>query len=175
MPITGSVSGSSLGFVFGLTRSIDGYIQSEYNSTGWINFVSSIKTGATGINKDLYLNATQSASEGYSSPPCLELNGKTIYRFRWALPSGSHSIQIYAKQTYSGSAADRPSLYVSPNYFIGLTGSFEFFAASGSSDWTLIGPIQFTTDIAGGTWVELRSNCTIYQNNPCYFDEITKT
>lgn len=189
MPITGSVSGSMVEFGFSTRiplyskrlenvfsrREISISGKNAGTSTfGWTNVIPIIRTGGSGLNSELYTRATQSFSVG-NPPPSLELHGKTLHRFKWALTSGLHTIQVDTLQFYSSSADDRPSLCVMQNQDIGMTSSIEVFASPGVDGWTTIGPVPLTATYNGWTWVELRSNCVIFQNNPCYFDKIITT
>lgn len=190
MPITGSVSGSVIEFSFGYSRATNaqliGFMSMSRSSPlvgkymgpstyAWANFIPFYRTEGMGLNSVLSNKATQSLSVGNPYPPSLELHGKTFHRFRWALTSGDHTIRVNALQAYSSSASDRPSIYITQNQAIGITSSIEVFADTGSAGWTTIGPVPLTSTTKGGVWVELRSNCTVYHNNPCYFDTIVTT
>lgn len=116
--------------------------------------------------------ATQSSTEGTPAPPSLQLVGKQAYSFLWKMEPATHSIQVKVKQARNVNASTRPSVYIPQNQDMGITGSLEVFAASGSQDWVTIGPIELVVSNAGAIYVELRANATEYQNNPCYWDNI---
>jgi hypothetical protein len=112
--------------------------------------------------------------QGNPAPPCIRLDAKGIWRFRWALPVGQHTISVNVMQAVN--LNPRPSLAIRANPAIGILADIESFAPP-SATWTMIGPVNVTTTTAtGATWVELR--CNLDSNVgafPCYFDHVVKT
>lgn len=116
---------------------------------------------------------------GNPTSTSLRMDAAGKWRFRWALMSGPHSIQINVLQAVN--LNPRPSLAVMSNPAIGLNslnGSqtcYEAFAPN-STDWTVIGPITFNTTGAGATWVELRCNLSTHVGSaPCYWCHVVKS
>jgi hypothetical protein len=112
--------------------------------------------------------------QGNPAAPCLRLDANGIWKFRWALPVGQHTISVNVMQAVN--LNPRPSLAIRANPAIGILADIESFAPP-SATWTMIGPVNVTTTTAtGATWVELR--CNLDSNIgafPCYFDHIVKT
>ena len=111
--------------------------------------------------------------EGYTSSPCLRMDAKGKWRFRWALTIAQHSISVFVKQ--ADNLSPRPSLVVKNNPAIGIPADIEVFAPP-STDWIQISSGTFPVTAVGATWVELK--CNVETNvgfSPCYFDLISKT
>lgn len=108
--------------------------------------------------------------EGNPATPCLRLDARGVWRFRWRVRAGSRSIQVNVKQAIN--LSPRPTLTVKANPAIGIAADVSATAGS-SAGWIVLGPVAVTPTIDGATWVELRSNYDAqYLAAPCYFDHI---
>jgi hypothetical protein len=130
--------------------------------------LQSLVAGATS-----YVFGGEDLVEGFSSAPCLRMDAKGSWRFRWALTVATHSITVYVKQAINQSP--RPSLCVKANPSIGILTDIEVFAPS-STDWVAVSSGSFAVTTLGATWVELRCNLeTNVGFFPCYWDSISKS
>ena len=134
--------------------------------------------GPTSIHGDapmgnhLQSGVTQSLTEGFPSPPSLELDVPGLWRFRWSIKAGPRAIYVSAKQNATGSAF-RPSIIIRRNSAVGLNADLSASAAYGP-DWQQI-PMAFTATGNGVVWVELWNNNTAMFNSPAFFDHIITT
>jgi len=91
-----------------------------------------------------------------------------VWRFRWAVAAGAHSITVKVKQ--AANASPRPSLVVRTNPDIGVNDDVVVAAGMGAG-WVTIGPASITATSDGAVWVELRNNLDApIASAPCYFD-----
>ena len=109
-------------------------------------------------------------SEGDPAQPSLRLDAKGMWRFRWAVASGSRSVSINVKQAVNGSP--RPTLVVKANPSIGVNSDVTGTAGSGTG-WVTIGPVSITPSSDGAVWVELHNNYdSQVLQTPCFWDHI---
>lgn len=112
-------------------------------------------------------------TQGNPAAPCLRMDASGRWRFRWALPIGSHSIMVNVLHAINRNP--RPSLVVKANPSIGIPADIESFAPPGTG-WVTMSSGTFVVTQLGATWVELRNNLpTNVGASPCYFDHIIKT
>lgn len=112
-------------------------------------------------------------TQGNPDQPCLRMDASGVWRFRWAMAVGSHTISV--RVLHAINQNPRPSLVVKSNTAIGINSDIETFAAAGT-DWVTISSPTFVTTTIGVTWVELRNNLiTNVGFSPCYFDHLSKT
>lgn len=109
-------------------------------------------------------------TEGDPSQPCLRLDARGYWRFRWSFSSGARSVSISVKQPDNQSP--RPSLIVKANPDCGVNADVTGTAASGTG-WVTIGPVNINPSSAGAVWVELHANYDA--PSECYWDEIVTT
>jgi hypothetical protein len=124
------------------------------------------------FGRHLQIGVTKSLDEGNPSPPSLKLEIPGMWRFRWSVKSGTRRITVSTMQNSTGSY--RPSVIVKANPEIGLYNDISGSAAD-ISGWTTIGPVSFTSIVAGAVWVELWNNNNQMFNSPAYFDHIITT
>jgi hypothetical protein len=118
-------------------------------------------------DRSYYLGGRENV-EG-DSPPCLRLNTRGMFRFRWfVFGGGARSIQVYAKQPANSSP--RPSITVKANRDIGVNADVTAVAGAGTG-FVQVGPVTINPASDGVVWVELRANLDgMYV--PCYFDNV---
>jgi hypothetical protein len=125
---------------------------------------------------DFWANGVQDTSEGDPALPCLRLQSKAVWRFRWAFASGTRTISVRVKQVLN--IAPYPTLTVKANPSIGIATDVTATAGAGAN-WKTIGPVTITPSANGATWVELSNNQYGLKGNEygehCFFDHIVKT
>ena len=123
--------------------------------------------------RHLQTSVTRSYVEGSPNTPCLQLSTVGMWRFQWVVKPGQRQVLVRTKQVKTYGTGSAPTMTVKANQNIGLNVDLGA-TASISSDWTLIGPIVFTSTGTGATWVELRNN-VLLDDAPAYFDHIIVT
>jgi len=115
---------------------------------------------------------TRSFVEGSPNTPSLCLQHVGMWRFRWVVKPGQRQVVVRTKQvkSYTG---QRPTMTVKANTNVGLNSDLVATAPA-SSDWTLIGPIIFTSTGTDALWVELRNNL-LMDDAAAFFDHIIIT
>lgn len=98
--------------------------------------------------------------------PCLSVCGRSGFRFRFAVSTGSFSVSVRAKQSVAAYARPRLILHANPD--LGIERA-EMDADAGE-DWVTVGPIDATASADGGVVVELHNP---EPGRVCYFDNLT--
>jgi hypothetical protein len=93
-----------------------------------------------------------------------------MWRFRWAVKSGTRSLGINVKQ--AANLAPYPSVIIRANPAIGVAADVTG-TSPGGTGWVNVGPVVVTPSSTGVLWVELWNNCTRLFNTPAYFDHLT--
>lgn len=116
---------------------------------------------------------SQSTSDGDPAQPSLSLNTKGVKRFRWVVPSGTHSLQINVKQACN--LTPRPAVIIKANPSIGVNADVSGTASAGTG-WTVIGPLSVSPTSAGRLWVELWNYVDGQPGVlPCLWDHLIRT
>lgn len=115
--------------------------------------------------RDLQVGAFRNDTDGFPSPPSIELHHVGFWRFRWAVVAGARTLTVYAKQGLNESP--RPSIRLKANSDVGLLVDTDFTAAA-SSGWVPI-TASFVATGSGVIWVECRNNLSSHIDAPCLF------
>lgn len=118
-----------------------------------------------------HCRGAKDTTQGDPSQPSLRIDGKGVWRFRWAVSSGTRTISVSVKQALN--ISPRPTLVVKANAAIGVNSDVTGTAGS-SATWVTIGPVTASPSSDGALWVELRANLD-YQSATCYWDNIQTT
>lgn len=113
-------------------------------------------------------------TEGTPGPPCLELQGPTMFHFRWSLHSGQNVLTIQCKQVVN--ANPRPSVIVKANPSCGVNSDVIASAPAGTGWVTVTVTVNATcsTTTDNAVIVELWNNyIASYQS--AFFDNISST
>jgi hypothetical protein len=139
-----------------------------------LNDVTSVG-GDTFFGRHLQVGVLESVVIGNPGPPSLILAIPGMWRFRWSLKPGPHSITINALQgqpvPVSGTT---PTLTVKANPLVGINADVSA-AATPSNVWVTIGPVFVIATATGPVWVELRNNYWGFYNTPAFFDHVIFT
>lgn len=107
-----------------------------------------------------------------SPSPSLRMDASGMWRFRWAMEPGPHSVSVNVNHAVNQNP--RPSIKLKANPAIGVPIDVEVFAPPGPG-WVTVGVPTFTTTARGATWVELHNNLETHVGfSPCYWDSIKK-
>jgi hypothetical protein len=108
-----------------------------------------------------------------NSQPCLRLDSRGMWRFRWVVTAGNRSISVDVKQEEN--VNPRPTLVVKANPSCGIANDATGTAGAGQN-WVTIGPVSVSPSSNGVVWVELRANYDCqYAGAPCFWDNIITT
>lgn len=147
-----------------------------YGGPGVIGVINTLNLDGLSSNysdgnfgRHMQVGVIEELVDGSPGPPCLKLAIPGFWRFRWAVASGSHTIQCDVKQVIN--ASPRPTLVVIKNTDIGINADVIVTAGS-STGWITLGPATITPNATGAVWVELHNNYASLSNTPCYFDHI---
>lgn len=127
--------------------------------------------GISSIGRHLQVGASESLSQGYISPPSLQLSAPGFWRFRWTVTAGTHTVSAYVMQP--ANLAPFPTLTVQANPAIGVNSDVTV-TAPGGGGWVLMGPASITASLEGVLWVLLWNNLCV-ANSPAYYGQISVT
>jgi hypothetical protein len=130
-------------------------------------------TGPDGSSFGLHLQVGvgRSDAEGNPTPPSLEMDQVGLWRFRWAISAGTHTVSVMVKQVEN--LSPRPTLVVKANPSIGISSDAVGTAPSGTG-WVTIAPVSVTATSPGVCYVELHNN-VVSTYAKCWWDRIVDT
>jgi hypothetical protein len=118
----------------------------------------------------LQIGQAKSTTEGSPSAPSLNLQHKGMWRFRWVVTPGVRSVSILCKQQMAV-AGTTPSIIIRANPNVGLNADISGSALV-TNDWSVVGPVTFTSTGTDVMWVEVWNNSTNDYSN-VFFDHVT--
>jgi hypothetical protein len=151
LPVSSSVVGYNQGLSLGGPASVYG------RDTGY-------------PDRYLQIGQAKSTTEGSPSAPCLNLQHKGMWRFRWVVSPGLRSVSILCKQQMAV-AGTTPSIIIRSNPNVGLNNDISGSALV-TNDWSVIGPVSFTSTGTDVMWVEIWNNSNNDYSN-VFFDHVT--
>ncbi len=128
--------------------------------------------GQSGSPAKLGFGTFEDLSDGDPASPSMGMWFPTQFSFRWVVNPGTHTIQVNVKQDIN--ISPRPSMIVKANSSIGVNSDVSASAPS-NTGWCVIGPITVTATAQGILIVELASNITAIDADPCLWGQIVVT
>lgn len=151
----------------------------RWSEIGMASYVQGISIGGVfsqnsdgTFGRNIQLGVIRNNTEGSPNAPSLELHQAGFWRFRWAVTTGTRTIQINVKQP--ANLVPYPSLIIKQNPDIGINADVTG-SSPGGTGWAVIGPVSITPNATGIVWVELWNNCYGSSVGPAYFDHIVVT
>ena len=137
-----------------------------------ISGVQSINIGGSLPQNTLTFGAGEYFADGTPSPPSLFMQYPSYFRFKWIVQTGTRTIQVSCKQDIN--LTPRPSMIVRANVSLGVPADVSATAPSGTG-WVIVGPVTITATTMGLLYVDLLSNGSAENANPCLWDNIVST
>lgn len=122
------------------------------------------------VGNDRYVLGGEDFIQGSPAAPTLWMDAFGVWRFKWVLEPGAHTLQVNVLQ--AANMSPRPTMVIKSNPSIGLNADVSATAPSGAG-WTVIAAPTVTATALGATWVELHNNLdTNVGQTPCYWDHL---
>ena len=128
--------------------------------------------GQSGSPAKMGFGVFEDLSDGNPSSPSMGMWFPTSFSFRWVVLPGTHTIQANVKQDID--IGPRPTMVVKANSSIGVNSDVTATAPL-NSGWCVVGPATITATAQGVLIVELISNTTSVDADPCLWGQIVVT